>query len=196
MNNSREEINNRKGLNANPAQHTIIAMTPAEEKELVVTYTLYDSSYGPLLIATSTRGICFIGIGNEQLMLDELNERYPAAQITIGEKPILRRALALVEDTRKKDPLPLHIKGTAFQLMVWHELLQIPCGETTNYGILAQRIGRQGAARAVGSAVGRNPVACLIPCHRVVRADKRMGGYHWGTLLKEQMLSEETGYHH
>jgi AraC family transcriptional regulator of adaptative response/methylated-DNA-[protein]-cysteine methyltransferase len=83
------------------------------------------------------------------------------------------------------------VKGTPFQLAVWQELIQIPCTETISYGNLAQRIGRPDAARAVGSAVGRNPVACLIPCHRVLHSDSSLGGYHWGSELKVQLLRAE-----
>ncbi len=191
-----KDTSNSKKLNATPAQHVIIAMTQAAEQELVITHTSYNSRYGPLFVAASTQGISFIGFGNEQQMLDELKERYPSAEIIRGVMPILKRVLALVEDPRKEDALPLHIKGTTFQLRVWQELLQIPCGNTSSYSTIAEQIGRSGAARAVGSAVGRNPVACLIPCHRVVRADNSLGEYHWGTSLKAQLLSNEAGSHH
>lgn len=192
MNNSEKESISRQGMGASVAQHLIIPMTPAEEMELAITYATYNSSYGPLLIASSARGILFIGFGEENHLLVELRDRYPAAVIAAGEDPLHRRALALVEEPRGEDVLLLHLRGTTFQLEVWEALLQIPCGKTTSYANLAKRIGRPTASRAVGSAVGKNPVACLIPCHRVLRSDNQMGGYHWGTHIKEQLLKKES----
>ena len=192
MNNSEKESISRQVMGASVPQHLIIPMTPAEEMELAITYATYNSSYGPLLIASSARGILFIGFGEENHLLLELRDRYPAAVITSGEDPLHRRALALIEEPAGEDVLLLHLKGTTFQLKVWEELLQIPCGKTTSYANLANRIGRPAASRAVGSAVGKNPVACLIPCHRVLRSDNQMGGYHWGTHIKEQLLKKES----
>ena len=192
MNNSEKESISRQVMGASVAQHLIICMTPAEEMELAITYATYNSSYGPLLIASSARGILFIGFGEENHLLLELRDRYPAAVITSGEDPLHRRALALVEEPRGEDVLLLHLRGTTFQLEVWEALLQIPYGKTTSYANLANRIGRPTASRAVGSAVGKNPVACLIPCHRVLRSDNQMGGYHWGTHVKEQLLKKES----
>lgn len=192
MNNSEKESISRQVMGASVPKHLIIPMTPAEEIELAITYATFNSSYGPLLIASSARGILFIGFGEENHLLLELRDRYPAAVITSGEDPLHRRALALIEEPAGEDVLLLHLKGTTFQLKVWEELLQIPCGKTTSYANLANRIGRPAASRAVGSAVGKNPVACLIPCHRVLRSDNQMGGYHWGTHIKEQLLKKES----
>lgn len=177
--------------NAMQPTYRIIPMTPAEEKELAIRYTHCNSPYGGLLIASTTQGICFVGFGEEMPLLGELRKRYPNAQLTAGEEPLHRQALALIGTPHKQDRLPLHVKGTSFQLAVWQELLQIPCAETISYGDLAQRIGRPDAARAVGNAVGRNPVACLIPCHRVLHSDSSLGGYHWGCELKVQLLRVE-----
>ncbi len=192
MNNSEKETSSRQGLSASVPQHLIIPMTPAEEIELAITYATYNSSYGPLLIASSARGILFIGFGEENHLLVELRDRYPAAVITPGEDPLHKRALALIQEPSGEDVLLLHLRGTTFQMEVWEALLQIPCGKTTSYANLAKRIGRPAASRAVGSAVGKNPVACLIPCHRVLRSDNQMGGYHWGTQIKEQLLKNES----
>jgi O-6-methylguanine DNA methyltransferase len=88
-------------------------------------------------------------------------------------------------------PIPLHVRGTKFQLEVWRALLEVPPGEVTTYGRLAEAVGRPGAARAVGAAVAANPVAYLIPCHRVVRASGELGGYRWGVRRKRAMLEWE-----
>ena len=192
MHTSEKEITSRHGMNATPAQHRIIPMTPAEERELVIRYTIHNSSYGPLLIASSARGILFTGFGEEEQLLGELRDRFPAALITSGEDPLHRHALARIEKPYSEDTLSLHLKGTAFQLAVWEELLQIPCGKTTSYAMLAQKIGHPASSRAVGNAVGRNPIACLIPCHRVLRSDKQMGGYHWGMHVKVKLLEAEA----
>lgn len=189
---SKKDNNGIHSENATPGTHRIIVMTPEEEKGTVISYARYESLHGRLLIASTARGIAFIGFGEPQQLLSELKKRYPTAQITPDEKLLHRQALALVDDPRREEPLPLHIKGTTFQLAVWQELLEVPCGTTTSYGTLAHRIGRPTAARAVGSAVGRNPVACLIPCHRVLQGNNSMGGYHWGTALKAQLLRIES----
>ena len=88
--------------------------------------------------------------------------------------------------------LTLHVAGTGFQLSVWNALLQIPVGEVSSYKAVAQAIGKPKAVRAVGSAIGNNPVSCIIPCHRVVRSDGRLGGYFWGTEIKRSMLEREA----
>lgn len=172
--------------------HSIIRMTAAEERELEISYFQHTSSYGPLLIASSHKGIVFIGFGEEEQVLQELEERYPAAHCRVSKKPIHEQALALVDDPQRSDLLPLHVKGTPFQLAVWEQLLRIPYGQTIGYGDIAQQINHPNASRAVGSAVGKNPIACLIPCHRVVRSNNQMGGYHWGVVLKEQLLKSES----
>lgn len=192
MNRSEKKFISRQVMNASVPQHVIIPMTPAEEMELAITYATYNSTYGPLLIASSSRGILFIGFGEEDHLLVELKDRYPTAVITPREDPLLRRALALIEEPTGEDVLLLHLRGTTFQMEVWEALLQIPYGKTTSYATLAKRIGRPAASRAVGSAVGKNPVACLIPCHRVLRSDNQMGGYHWGTHVKELLLKKES----
>lgn len=191
MNTSKQKQRSLQEKDAMQPTNRIIPMTPAEEKELVIGYTHCNSPYGGLLIASTTQGICFVGFGEELPLLGELRKRYPRAKLTAGEEPLHRQALALIGTPHKQDRLPLHVKGTPFQLAVWQELIQIPCTETISYGNLAQRIGRPDAARAVGSAVGRNPVACLIPCHRVLHSDSSLGGYHWGSELKVQLLRAE-----
>lgn len=132
--------------------------------------------------------------------LSELGERWPEARIeedpeTTGE--LARRAFSVLDegagDGETGHFLHLHLRGTNFQLQVWRALLRIPPGRVTTYGTLAERVGRPGAARAVGGAVGANPVSFLIPCHRVIRTDGRIGGYRWGTLRKRAILAwEET----
>ncbi len=181
--------------NSSSFPHRIIALSPSEESGLAIKYALFETSYGTALIASTSRGITFIGLGEEKTLKAELKQRYSSALIIAGEEPLHRRALALINNPRKSDPLPLHIRGTLFQLAVWNQLLQIPCGETTHYGTIAEQIGKPHAAQAVGTAVGKNPVACLIPCHRVVRIDHRTGGYHWGPERKEQMLLAESTLH-
>ena len=176
-------------------QHRLIVMTDKEEKGPEISYSPYESSYGPVLIASSPKGIVFIGFGAEEMLTEELQARYPSADISRRMEPIHKQALMMIDTPQAAEPLPLHLKGTSFQLAVWKALLQIPYGKTTDYGRIARAIHRPGAARAVGNAVGRNPIACLIPCHRVLRSDKRPGGYHWGTIIKEQLLkSESTQY--
>jgi AraC family transcriptional regulator of adaptative response/methylated-DNA-[protein]-cysteine methyltransferase len=178
---------------------TLEAMTPGEYRAggagLAIRYGVHDSPFGAALIAITARGICGLrfldgpGEGVELLRRDwpkaELRHD-PAAIAPVSGR--LFRPLASAPGRA----LALLVKGSNFQVKVWRALLELPFATVTTYGEIAARIGAPGAARAVGTAVGGNPVAWLIPCHRVIRESGALGGYRWGTERKAAMLGWEA----
>ena len=178
---------------------TTEAVTPGEYKTggegLTIRYGIHLTPFGKCLIGLTERGICHLGFvtGSEGDAIDSLVNDWKEARMIED----YRSTAALVEpifdlryDTRIK-PLTLHLRGTNFQIKVWEALLQIPAGTATTYEGLAQRIGRPNASRAVGSAVGHNPIAVLIPCHRVIRKVGDFGNYRYGPLRKKALLARE-----
>lgn len=174
----------------------IEAMTPAEYRgggRLEISYHTYPSIFGEVLIASTSRGICkiaFLEDGSDPLT--QVKGNYPQANIVRKSPVIHQQALSWLGNIGSDPkPLHLHLQGTPFQLQVWEALLGIPEGNLTTYGELAMKLGNPGASRAIGSAVGANPIAYLIPCHRVIRSDGGFGGYRWGTERKRQLLGWE-----
>jgi AraC family transcriptional regulator of adaptative response/methylated-DNA-[protein]-cysteine methyltransferase len=172
-------------------QLLLIPMFQKEENGIKIHYETYDTPFGKAVIASTEKGICYIAFGEEQTMLDELKQRYSKAKLTKAKTDWHEKALATVSETEQNEIIALHVRGTGFQLNVWSELLQIPSGKLSTYKTIAERVGNPKATRAVGTAVGQNPVSYLIPCHRVVRSDGGLGGYHWGIEIKKLMLEKE-----
>lgn len=152
----------------------------------VVCWGWGDSPFGPMLVAEGPPGICGIGFGGGEVEAG-LRRDWPEAELRRDDT----RAAELAAAVGVGAGLRLVVKGTPFQLEVWRELRRIPAGTTISYGELAHRIGRPGAARAVGAAVGANRIAWRIPCHRVVRGDGTPGGFRWGLACKRAMLDWE-----
>jgi AraC family transcriptional regulator, regulatory protein of adaptative response / methylated-DNA-[protein]-cysteine methyltransferase len=150
---------------------------------------------GWVLVGTTEKGICFIGLDNDpSALLIALQDRFPDAQISPANSDFsnnLEEIVAFIDGRAKKCQLPLDIQGTTFQQLVWKSLTDIPAGTTLTYSELAGRIGRPGSARAVANACGANPVAVLIPCHRIIRRDGSLGGYRWGIQRKKILLERE-----
>lgn len=177
---------------------TLEAVTPGEYRRggPEIDYGFHPGPLGEMLLARTARGLCFLGftahLGRDQA-LAELRRSWPRA--ALREEPAATAALAarLAAGIRPGDPrLPLHLQGSNLQVQVWRALLRIPAGAVTSYGELAAALGRPGAARALGSAIGANPVAWLIPCHRVLRRSGALGGYRWAEPLKLQLLRAEA----
>jgi AraC family transcriptional regulator of adaptative response/methylated-DNA-[protein]-cysteine methyltransferase len=178
---------------------TTEAVTPGEYKTrgegVTIRYGIHLTPFGKCLIGLTERGICHLGFveAGEGDAIDNLVSEWKAARMIED----YRATAALVEpifDLRYNSrikPLNLHLRGTNFQLKVWEALLQIPIGAVTTYEGLAQRIGQPSAARAVGSAVGHNPIAVLIPCHRVIRKVGDFGNYRYGASRKKALLARE-----
>ncbi len=176
----------------------IEGMTPAEYrdggKNLSINYSFATSPFGDILIASTQKGICFLAfVENERHELAGLQDGFPQATFTKKFDAIQENALRIfTDDWRKLDQIKLHLKATDFQLKVWEALLKIPMGKVSTYGKVAQGIGHPAAGRAVGTAIGRNPIAFLIPCHRVIRSSGVFGDYHWGGTRKIAMIGWES----
>ncbi|HEY1936777.1 MAG TPA: bifunctional DNA-binding transcriptional regulator/O6-methylguanine-DNA methyltransferase Ada [Candidatus Angelobacter sp.] len=180
-----------------PAQ---LGMTPSEFRSggdgMSIRYTVISTELGKLLIAATGRGICSVRFGNnEAALLRELKNDFAAAEIH-RDDPALEQ---LAEQIRQllKGPaapfnIPLDLRGTAFQQMVWKELCRIPAGQTRSYTQIAQALGRPKAVRAVANACGSNPVALVVPCHRVVQKNGSLAGYRWGVKRKAALLKKEA----
>ena len=176
------------------------AMSPGEFARKGAGLTIYwgwfESPFGLALVMGTDKGICGLALaaetGEEAAMLD-LTGRWPLARFV--EDPMMLRPWVLTAFGAKDgtlDTAPLYLIGAPFQIKVWEALLSIPSGQVTTYSEIAQHIGSPKAVRAVGTAVGRNPVSWLIPCHRALRKSGGLGGYHWGLPVKRAMLAYET----
>ncbi|MBN2553725.1 MAG: methylated-DNA--[protein]-cysteine S-methyltransferase [Spirochaetales bacterium] len=197
---------------------TIDAVTPGEYKRLgsglEIAYGLHRSPFGDCLVAVTDRGLCglsFVEAGGARAELQDLRRRWPGARLR--EDPdrsgeVAGQAFGPLAGWEHPDgpdrpygqgrssgqsrfPLPLLLKGTNFQLKVWEALLRIPPGRVSSYGRLAEAIGKPGAGRAVGAAVGANPIAYLIPCHRVILESGAFGNYRYGSARKKAILGWE-----
>jgi AraC family transcriptional regulator of adaptative response/methylated-DNA-[protein]-cysteine methyltransferase len=160
-----------------------------------IAFTVSESPLGRLLVAVTDRGVCRIALGDADAALeDRLHAEFPAAVIERdddGLAPVLDDVLQRIDGVEPAAMLPVDVRGTAFQQRVWQELRRIPRGETRSYREVADAVGAPGAARAVGSACGKNPVGILVPCHRVIAADGGLGGYAWGLDVKRALLDHE-----
>jgi AraC family transcriptional regulator of adaptative response/methylated-DNA-[protein]-cysteine methyltransferase len=160
---------------------------------LTIRWTVVATSLGPLLVAATDTGLCRIAFDEDA---GALTAHFPQATIVPGDAALATLAaevVALVEAPGRDAGLPVDVQGTAFQEAVWQALRTIPAGETRSYAELAAAAGRSGATRAAGTACGRNPLAVLVPCHRVTRGDGAMGGYAWGVERKRALLARERG---
>ena len=176
------------------------AVTPGEYKKagvgLVIEYAVHQTPFGDVFIATTARGICklaFIMPDGAEEQLAALRLKWPHATIIEGAEKSTDMINVMFGRTTQLDrPLSLHVSGTNFQVSVWRALLQIPMGQVASYAQVANAIGRPRAARAVGSAAGANPVAFLIPCHRVIQQSGQLGGYRWGETRKHAIHAWES----
>ncbi len=176
---------------------TIEGMTPGEYKNggesLLIRYSYENSPFGRLLIASTAKGICFMAFeDDEDAALNELHHLFPNAGFIHQSDILHQAALSFITTFESKDKIKLHLKGTPFQLKVWEALLKIPCGKLTSYGNIARTINQPSASRAVGSAIGDNPVALIIPCHRVIQQCGIIGNYHWGSARKKAIIAWEA----
>ncbi|WP_210410045.1 bifunctional helix-turn-helix domain-containing protein/methylated-DNA--[protein]-cysteine S-methyltransferase [Leptospira langatensis] len=176
----------------------IEGMTPGEYKNggksLAINYSFAETPFGRLLVASTTKGICYITFSeNDAKSLKELKSIFPNASYTQTVDMVQQNALFIFSyDWKKLNKIKLHLKGTDFQIKVWESLLKIPMGKLSTYGEIAKQLDRPNASRAVGTAIGKNPVAFLIPCHRVIQSSGEFGEYHWGSSRKIAMIGWEA----
>lgn len=177
---------------------TIEGMTPAEYKQggqhLTICYSFAESPFGSLIVATTNKGVCHIAFEDDpEKALEGLTLKFPRAVFINEINSIQQNALRIFQDDWSQlSKVKLHLKGTDFQLKVWEALLKIPMGELATYSTIASTIGKSMASRAVGTAIGSNPIAYLIPCHRVIRSTGDFGGYMWGSTRKAAIIGWES----
>lgn len=179
------------------------AMTPGDYKRkgagLTMTYGFHDSPFGRALIMTTRHGVAGIafadGEDEEESVLSDMTARWPLAGYTRDDAGTAPQAARIFDPARwrAEDPLKLVLIGTDFEVKVWETLLKLPMGRAVTYSDIAAHVCTPKAARAVGSAVGRNPISFVVPCHRVLRKDGNLGGYHWGVTRKQAIIGWERG---
>jgi AraC family transcriptional regulator of adaptative response/methylated-DNA-[protein]-cysteine methyltransferase len=159
-------------------------------------YACVETPLGCMLAAATERGLCAVRFGEEAELRAGLRNTYPDAELVEDGgrlQPYVSALLGGLQGDGAISNLPLDIKATPFQQQVWDELRRIPVGEVRSYSAVAESIGAPKAARAVARACAANPVALVVPCHRVVRADGELGGYRWGIARKQALLAMESG---
>lgn len=176
----------------------IEGMTPGEFKNggenLSINYSYAESPFGNIIVASTPKGICYMAFAeNEETATADLKAHFPNGDFKQKLDLIQQNALYIfTHDWDKLNQIKLHLKGTDFQLKVWETLLKIPMGNLSTYGQIAGEIQNPKASRAVGTAIGSNPVAFLIPCHRVIQSSGHFGGYMWGTTRKTAIIGWEA----
>lgn len=194
------EVSHALGLSGSGRLHDLFirweAMSPGEYarkgKGLEISWGWFDSPFGRALVMGTDKGICGLAFAAEtgsEAAMDDMITRWPGAVFI--EDPARLRPLVDAAFAQRGETA-LHLIGAPFQIKVWEALLQIPSGHVTTYSEIAGAIGRPRAVRAVGTAVGRNPVSWLIPCHRALRKSGALGGYHWGLPVKRALLAWEA----
>jgi AraC family transcriptional regulator of adaptative response/methylated-DNA-[protein]-cysteine methyltransferase len=178
------------------------AMSPGEWKAkgggLTIRYGFHTSPFGVALIMVTDRGLAglaFSDSGNEQACLDDMTCRWPNAEYVGDRQATAPYAERIFEPGKWSADLPLRVVliGTDFQVRVWESLLKVPLGKAVTYSDIARDIGQPTASRAVGAAVGRNPISFVVPCHRALGKNGALTGYHWGLTRKRAMLGWESG---
>lgn len=173
------------------------AMTPGEFKnggaELIIHYSLHDSVFGKYVVASTCKGVCNILFYDTEDPTELLRERWPQATL-IYEAVSLQQPVVDFFKRESPEKIKLHVKGTNFQVKIWEALLKVPEGALMSYGTIAKHIGDPKASRAVGTAIGANPIGYLIPCHRAIKATGHLGKYHWGDTRKKVMVGCEQGW--
>lgn len=177
------------------------AITPGEYKQkgngLQIKYSFQPTPFGESLLAITERGICHLSFVNghgRERAIQEVANQWPNAELKEDTEATRPYQQQIFSQEKVDKPLHVHLKGTNFQVRVWSALLQVPQGSLVSYGTLATMIGKPKASRAVGTAVGHNPIAYLIPCHRVIRQMGQFGSYHWGATRKKAMIGWEAAH--
>jgi AraC family transcriptional regulator, regulatory protein of adaptative response / methylated-DNA-[protein]-cysteine methyltransferase len=210
----RDELTRRKtvteaiygaGFNSNSrfyeSADDVLGMTPRTFRSggsgTTIRFAIGESWLGPILVATSEKGVCAILLGEDpDEMVRDLQDHFPKAELIGGDADfdlLVATVVGFLENPSSGLDLPLDIRGTAFQQRVWEALRQIPAGSTASYAEIAERIGQPKSVRAVAQACGANHLAVAVPCHRVVRTDGALSGYRWGVERKGKLLRRERG---
>ena len=190
------------GLSGTSRLHSLFisieGMTPGEYKNggenLNINYSFAESPFGNIIVASTAKGICQLAFAEDEAgALNALKNKFPKAKYKQMTDLFQQNALFIFsQNWENPNEIKLRLKGTDFQLKVWEALLKIPTGRLTTYGNIAKNIEKPSASRAVGTAIGANPVAFLIPCHRVIQSSGIIGDYHWGSIRKTAIIGWEA----
>lgn len=199
---SLSDVSFETGLSGTSRLHDLFinieGMTPGDFKNggeaLQINYSFAETVFGDIMIASTQKGICQLAfVKEEKYGIENLNHFFPNAKLIQKTDLLQQHALKFFGgDWTDLQKVKLHLKGTPFQLKVWQSLLRIPFGNVSTYSSIAENIENPNAQRAVGTAIGSNPVAFLIPCHRVIRSSGIIGDYHWGSVRKTAILGWEA----
>lgn len=197
-----QDTTQHTGLSGTSRLHDLFinieGMTPGEfkngGKSLSINYSFAESPFGNIIVASTKKGICYMAFfDNQEEAFTQLKDRFPNANYSQLMDNIQQNALFIFrQDWNQLNQIKLHLTGTPFQLKVWETLLKIPMGNLSTYGTIAKGIDKPKASRAVGTAIGSNPVAFLIPCHRVIQSTGKSGGYMWGQIRKSAIIGWEA----
>jgi AraC family transcriptional regulator of adaptative response/methylated-DNA-[protein]-cysteine methyltransferase len=200
------DVSESLGLSSSSRLHDhfvqLEAVTPGQYgragEGLSIEHGVHTTPFGPVFVAVTPRGVCklsFVGEAGPETEIEALRSHWRAATFASNADAtaaVVERIFASADERGRDTPLSLHVSGTNFQVNVWRALLQIPPGQVASYSEVAAAVGRPRAVRAVGRAVGSNPVSFLIPCHRVIRQSGELGGYYWGPVRKHAMHAWES----
>lgn len=194
------DVSGQLGLSSSSRLHDhfvqLEAVTPGEYrskgKDLVIEYGEHDTPFGRIFVAQTPRGVCraaFVDVDDEGRQLEALRKTWPLATYrkNVAGTAQVAELLNMPPQAQLQRPLSLHVAGTNFQVAVWRALLRIPAGSAVTYSQIAKAVGAPVAVRAAGTAIGANPVAFVIPCHRVIQQSGALGGYRWGLERKQAM---------
>lgn len=176
-----------------PKQSSVVnikKIEPEDEKKLELSYSFHETIFGKVIIASSALGICYLAFeADEHNAIEGLKKEFSSAKFIFEERSSHVEALKIFDlDWERIKPIQLHVYTTDFQKQVWEKLLNIPFGSRSTYGAIADELSIPNGARAVGTAVGSNPLAFLIPCHRVIQNSGGLGGFRWGIERKKKIL--------
>ena len=176
----------------------IEAMTPGDYAKagrgVAIDYGFHACPFGVALVMMTNKGVCGLGFGDEgeeEVMLADMEARWPQASYQ-ENPPRAAKIIGQIFDIERRGDISLHLMGTPWQMKVWEALLSIPSGKLVTYRTIAEKVDSPKGSRAVGAAVGRNPISWLIPCHRVLGSNGALTGYHWGVMRKRAMLAVEA----
>jgi AraC family transcriptional regulator of adaptative response/methylated-DNA-[protein]-cysteine methyltransferase len=193
----------RELLNMGIPNKVFVTLKPVPKvdwkKKSIISYSFFSSPFGKIMVASMPQGVCYVGYAiSRECALQELRDRFPGGTIRRHKNKQHEYVKKLFAGKWEKgEKLLLYLKGTDFQIKVWKALLQIRTGSLSTYSKIATAIGFPKAQRAVGTAIGRNPILYIIPCHRVIAQNGKMGGFYWGIDKKMELLNaENTGYLH
>lgn len=199
---SLQAASHQLGLSGSSRLHDLFVniegMTPGEFRQggcaLTINHQLTQTPFGPVVVASTSKGVCYMAFEDkENTAFSRLTHTFPKANFQEKTDSLQTSALTIFKQNwNEQQAIKLHLRGTEFQLKVWQSLLKIPTSQLSTYGDIAQSIQKPTAARAVGTAIGSNPIAFLIPCHRVIQNSGKLGGYMWGTTRKSAIIGWEA----